>query len=1503
MKRPKANPSLEVLEDRTLLSTTPIASVDLSGTQQEMARIYQGILSGDIRSDAAIPSGIDSNGYLAELLALKHADEGAGTSERSAENAVAQARQQVDSTASRLGSTHAKVLSLRGALLQAQGEKATATDRLAALTEAQKELAAQQNLELALAPSQQMWSADARTALPSIEGADGSPFQRIDLSPNGMRIAALRSDGQISIFETQSGKLLKTIETGLQDNRGIAWAPDSISFAICGKIDARNDWKLQVWNAQSGTMTWQQSFGSVAVTSTSWGSDGKIVSGSLSPGQSLIYDAITGREISRMAISSAAHASALSPDGSIFYVEVRPGITAFDAKTGAALRSYGSIGGEMWSIAPSPNGKYLLGGGAEGELCLYEAATGALLSKIWDKGGSITGIDWNADSTAFAISRANMATPGVTIFKFEGATPRQVQFIAAANGVEATLLSSRFARDGKSIVINESSWGPSALSAATLVTEAQTSTQAASPVSPDELKLQIAAAQADAAAAQAAIDDRTMQLSTALQSEAADALAVENAQAALTQQQGLLDMALATFSRIDGLFTALEGSMYEALSQTQQDFMTAQTTPPPVEMVDVTPTLHFTLVNGTYHVDYTDMPAHMSWQITKVGQLNYVVGGEEIPEGSGTFVIAPAVRDQQVSVILRDGTTDAVTDLHLVCSVGTYQIAQGSPTPTLTLGNLTHSVPKDGGVSSTSSIPIYDALVAQLGTYPNLRRELEDQCVEYAGVWPDASAEALVQRGYPQLPIGSAAYWENVRGVSQDMNEALTLVHSAVAAAFQDLLAIKTGQPLASGDSVTRALYTQNAGVAWVLSMQGITPDGIRKAMHDHFNEAYDEAARLQGIQQTTIATVHAEDIKAEQAYEALQLAAMPTPWSTTPYSGYVLGNPADRVAIDPSMAGLPPEVVAAYQAYQSTVANHVRAALQSTNNIAATDLQQLVEGTYKVGEFGGSDPAIQPLSSSVLLDRAKIIGSIPPEAQQAAMNLAGTSRREMYSQVESWYDAQHSPLIQSLTVRRDTVAGRLLFGAFNRLFQETTAYGQWYDALQMEAITDIPASKIMEVANTSSNGQTFVSRALSLVSEAQYSHLLQAQPTGGAVVGIISATPDLPQDTPYTSGNVRIRFDVATNGQEVLYATAKLSDGRVVGTSASALFLDVPVSSLGLTSSSLKLTIQITLSDGRILTAAADPISVKPQDTLSIVGNGDYSTLPAGIEHDRENSILSQLIQNFPLQNAASWRWDIASDLHVGAAYNAVDLNLGSGPYDEGQEVRADAPGTLHIDTNYGTVIINHDGKQENGPDLLWQTKFLHLRVFETGRTDSNGKAIYDLIDTNNNIVKELTEGMTVAAGDLVGLVGGKGPKGYDQFSPHLHLEILANGESIDLRRVLFDTLGMKVTATDGGADGSILTDGDNVSTSVTWNDDVQGWVAAVPNLQTTGVYFSHQDQQNAKSQTPAYWYAWAANPEDRKEIVWVHQLKDGRIIDCWRQANDYSKKWNSQNQKWESL
>lgn len=64
----------------------------------------------------------------------------------------------------------------------------------------------------------------------------------------------------------------------------------------------------------------------------------------------------------------------------------------------------------------------------------------------------------------------------------------------------------------------------------------------------------------------------------------------------------------------------------------------------------------------------------------------------------------------------------------------------------------------------------------------------------------------------------------------------------------------------------------------------------------------------------------------------------------------------------------------------------------------------------------------------------------------------------------------------------------------------------------------------------------------------------------------------------------------------------------------------------------------------------------------------------------------------------------------------------------------------------------------------------------------------------------------------------------------------------------------------------------------------------------------YDRREQQDVLDGKGTHWLAYmpGVSVDKMQEVRWVHELPDGRIVDSWLQANDFTKKWNSQTLTW---
>jgi len=280
-----------------------------------------------------------------------------------------------------------------------------------------------------------------------------------------------------------------------------------------------------------------------------------------------------------------------------------------------------------------------------------------------------------------------------------------------------------------------------------------------------------------------------------------------------------------------------------------------------------------------------------------------------------------------------------------------------------------------------------------------------------------------------------------------------------------------------------------------------------------------------------------------------------------------------------------------------------------------------------------------------------------------------------------------------------------------------------------------------------------------------------------------------------------------------------------------------------------------------------------------------DLSVLPDTPEHAPrrayENAVLTQVERNFPVDLAAgNWKHNLGSPYHLDRHLASMDFNLSTGAdTDEDQPVRAVAGGEIvEINTELGSVLIRHT-EIVQGTERAWYSKYLHMKIEATDRSDPEGRPVFEVRGKNGGVVTELFEGKQLAACDLIGGIGGRGTVNGERsdhaFATHLHLEILDDAlGQIDARGVL-QALGIPTKAADDS--GREL--------DVVWVDGIAvngqngQWMNAEYNL-----IFSRGASGSGLDNV---WVANAEDPAQRKRVVWmkVDEIEqDGKRVPVMR-------------------
>jgi len=260
---------------------------------------------------------------------------------------------------------------------------------------------------------------------------------------------------------------------------------------------------------------------------------------------------------------------------------------------------------------------------------------------------------------------------------------------------------------------------------------------------------------------------------------------------------------------------------------------------------------------------------------------------------------------------------------------------------------------------------------------------------------------------------------------------------------------------------------------------------------------------------------------------------------------------------------------------------------------------------------------------------------------------VAARGENALYAEAQNWYDPNvATPALSQLTVRHDSVVGRIFKGLIQQIdLSGEDASRQLELAAVAEAVTAIPAEKILAALNVQD-----ASAMKRLFEDAGYGSIFLTSSMASNAPAQVLAT-----NVAVVVGNVRVRFDIVTEGKEI--ATVKLlnaTTGEEYGGTRHTTFVEVPLERIAMCSENLQFRVVATFTDDssktsdptegiavdapvsgeilakRILGAQWDELTQEQRNAVSdALDFGDLSATP------QNERIINYLVENY-LSNGA---------------------------------------------------------------------------------------------------------------------------------------------------------------------------------------------------------------------------------------------------------------------------
>ena len=227
-----------------------------------------------------------------------------------------------------------------------------------------------------------------------------SSIAALALSPDGGQVAESFQHGDITLRNTATGAVVRTLSPVQGWADSLAWSPDGTRFAA-GEEDG-----FEVWDLATGTSKSARFSGmGEHRTGIAFTPDGAHITMASSRMGAMLWDVVRGGwatpgQAGAQAGSHGTRAAAYAPNGRALATgDLDGGISLTDVATGRLLWTRTAHNEEVSTLAFAPGGVLLASGSQDGTVKMWDARTGLLRATfivLPSKEGSAAGADWLA---------------------------------------------------------------------------------------------------------------------------------------------------------------------------------------------------------------------------------------------------------------------------------------------------------------------------------------------------------------------------------------------------------------------------------------------------------------------------------------------------------------------------------------------------------------------------------------------------------------------------------------------------------------------------------------------------------------------------------------------------------------------------------------------------------------------------------------------------------------------------------------------------------------------------------------------------------------------------------------------------------------------------------------------------------------------------------------------------------------------------------------------------
>lgn len=248
-------------------------------------------------------------------------------------------------------------------------------------------------------PTAELPPAMAQTFEVKLLPGNNTAIESVAFSPDDTMIASGAADGNVRLWDAETGVGLNTLSGHFDAVTSVAFSPDG-TRVVSGAFDRM----IRLWDASNGTELDTLIGHSDAVESVAFSPDGtRIVSGSRDHTVRL-WNAQTGIELMTLSgHTGLVFDAAFSPDGTqIASCSLDKTVRLWDAQTGDELMTFNGHTGFVNTVAFSPDGTRIASGAEDRTIRIWDVASGTELRSLRGDNGPVNSVTFSPDGALIA---------------------------------------------------------------------------------------------------------------------------------------------------------------------------------------------------------------------------------------------------------------------------------------------------------------------------------------------------------------------------------------------------------------------------------------------------------------------------------------------------------------------------------------------------------------------------------------------------------------------------------------------------------------------------------------------------------------------------------------------------------------------------------------------------------------------------------------------------------------------------------------------------------------------------------------------------------------------------------------------------------------------------------------------------------------------------------------------------------------------------------------------